>query len=71
MDITKCSGGNCPLKEKCKRFTAKDSKQMKSLMPAPFKINKGMFECDLFWGEQSGYLLEMLKSILKGEKHKN
>ena len=24
-DITKCEGKDCPLKEKCYRFTAKDS----------------------------------------------
>ena len=65
MDITKCNGLNCPLKEKCYRFTAPKGERQ-SWIKAPFKIDKGKFDCEMFWGEASELLLEQMKGIMKG-----
>jgi hypothetical protein len=49
-DITCCEGTNCPLKEKCYRFTAPKSELYQSyLMKEPFREEKGKTVCDLFW----------------------
>ena len=44
-DISKCSGKDCPLKERCYRYTAKSDKYMQSYI-AP-KYEDG--ECENYW----------------------
>lgn len=48
MDITKCKGEDCPIKENCKRFTAKESLMQSYFIESPFNDNK----CDMYWGEK-------------------
>jgi hypothetical protein len=67
MDIDKCDGKNCIVKEKCKRFTSVTNVN-EWVISAPFKIDKGWFTCELFWGESSELLLEQLKNIMNGDK---
>ena len=48
MDGTKCEGTNCPLKEKCYRYTAKANKYYQSYfteIPYDFKTKK----CEYLW----------------------
>lgn len=66
MDITKCSGDKCPIKESCHRYTASPSKPQYSII-APFKVIDGVFSCDMFWGVGAQRQYELLKSITKGE----
>ena len=67
MDIQKCDGKDCIVKEKCKRFTA--TKSIPDwFIAAPFTIDKGLFKCEMFWGYPSDLLLEQLKSIMNGSK---
>ena len=66
-DITMCSYLGCPLRNKCYRATAKPDKYQ-SYVTNPSKIEHGKFVCDMYWGEQSHYLLEQMKSILSGKK---
>ena len=48
-DITMCKGTNCPLKEKCYRYTAKPNKYWQSwFYEAPVKNGK----CDHFWEDK-------------------
>ena len=68
MDITMCKGGKCPLKEKCRRFTARQSMMQSYLTVPPFRIDRGKFICDMFWGDKSDYLFETLKSIMTNGK---
>ena len=65
MDITKCSGDKCPIKESCHRYTAKAGEYQSYLIETPFEINDGVFSCDMFWGEQAEGILNQLKDILK------
>ncbi len=44
-DITKCSGKDCPMKDKCYRFTAKDGFWQSYFTKVP---NKGK-KCNQFW----------------------
>ena len=57
-DISKCSGTDCPHKEKCYRFTA----------PADeYFVNPPIKEdgtCDFFWGKTQTDILSQLKEIL-------
>jgi hypothetical protein len=48
-DITMCKGTNCPLKEKCFRFTAKADEYQSYFNESPLKDDK----CDMYWGEKS------------------
>ena len=60
-DITKCKGINCPIKEKCKRYTAKESMLQSYFMESPIKDNK----CDMYWGEHNESIFNQLKEITK------
>lgn len=45
VDITKCFGGDCPLKDKCYRFTAPAGEYMQSYFRKP--MNSGN-DCEYF-----------------------
>jgi hypothetical protein len=59
-DITKCNGQGCPVKEKCYRYTAKESMYQSYFSEPPIKDNK----CDMYWGENSEYIFNQLKEII-------
>jgi hypothetical protein len=44
-DITKCFGIDCPLKEKCFRFTSLASVNQSYFINSPIKDGK----CDMYW----------------------
>ena len=58
-DITKCMGDGCPIKEKCYRYTAKESTYQSYFTKAPFDGEK----CDMYWGENAEYILKKLIDI--------
>ena len=49
MDITKCTGEGCPVKEKCFRFTTKASGSYFTEVPC---VLEPVFLCDYFWGDK-------------------
>ena len=50
MDISKCANKECPLRDKCWRFTAPDSPYRQAYADFEFKVNeKGEVKCDYFW----------------------
>ena len=57
MDITKCKGTDCSLKESCYRYTAKPDDYQSWFTEPPIKDNK----CDMYWGENAEYILETVK----------
>lgn len=67
-DITMCQNKDCPLKDKCYRFTAEPKKMQSYFAENPSSINKSKFECSMFYGDSAQYLLEQLKSIMKHER---
>jgi len=65
-DISMCSGKGCELKEKCYRYTAQKSKYMQSYFTIP--PIKGD-ECDMYWGEKSQSVFNLLKDITDGKSN--
>lgn len=46
-DITKCEGGDCPLKERCYRYTAEaDELHQSYFVEVPYNGT----DCDHYWG---------------------
>ena len=63
-DITCCSGKNCPVKEKCYRFTAPTSEYRQSyFFTPPFEIKDGVFTCEMYWGKNTESIYKQLKDI--------
>ncbi len=68
-DITMCEGTNCPVKEKCFRFTAKPSKYHQTYFAdVPGEIKDGKFTCSYFWGKATQETFEQLVKIINGEE---
>lgn len=70
-DITKCPGDNCPVKERCYRFTAPSSIHQSYFAELPGKLDTGttppVWRCDMFWGKQQDAIMETLQTIFKGQ----
>jgi hypothetical protein len=60
MDITKCKGDGCPVKERCYRFTAKADVYQSYFADIPLKDGK----CDEFWGENNQEIHHQLKEMV-------
>lgn len=66
-DISKCPGNGCPVKEKCYRYSAKDGVWQSWFAKEPFKISKkGVFKCDMFWGDDAERLYNQIVDIVNG-----
>lgn len=63
MDITKCSGDGCIIKEHCKRFTAESSYMQSWFTTPPFNLEGDKFSCDFFWSATQDSILEQLLKI--------
>lgn len=64
-DITMCTGENCPVKNKCYRHTASPNVRQAYFLFPPFREGK----CEMFWGEQSEFIFNQLKSITNGKSN--
>lgn len=51
-DISKCLNSDCPLKEMCYRFTAKDSEYSQAYSNFSPKEENGEITCDYFWSNE-------------------
>lgn len=60
-DITKCDPVDCPVKEKCYRFTSQASEYQSYFAKQPSEIIDGKFTCDMYWGENAQNIWNMLK----------
>lgn len=68
MDITKCKGTDCLIKEKCIRYTAKETPHLQSwFVNMPFKIKDNKFTCDVYWGENAENIFNQLNDIVNGK----
>jgi hypothetical protein len=66
-DITKCKGINCPVRDNCYRYTARDSGFYQSWFVDNNvgKMVDNKFSCDMYWGENAEAVWEELKEITK------
>ena len=60
-DISKCEGGDCPLKKNCYRYISADSMRQAYFVDPPYIGD----DCDMFWGFD---IDNDLKEIHKYEK---
>jgi hypothetical protein len=68
MDITKCYGEGCPVRNNCYRFTASANEMWQSYFAEPpGKTEDGKFVCEMYWGEKSQSILNQLKDITDGK----
>lgn len=69
-DLTKCSGENCPIKNRCHRYTASPDEYQSYFMEMPCRWNydhdPATFQCDMFWGDDNEQVMNHLKMILDG-----
>jgi hypothetical protein len=65
-DITMCSGEGCPVKQKCKRFTAIANEHWQSWFAAP-PIEDG--KCEMYWGDNAESVFNQLKDITSGNEN--
>jgi hypothetical protein len=63
MDGTKCSGKDCPVKEKCYRFTAEASERQSYFFKPPFEIKDDLVICEMYWGQNAENIWKQLKDI--------
>ena len=67
-DITKCHGFDCPVKENCKRFTAKHNEIWQAyFLDPPHTLTDNVFKCDMFWGDKSEAIMQQLMGIVTGK----
>lgn len=69
-DITICSGDGCPVKEHCVRFLTPPDEHLQAyfLKPPGKRDKKGIWECDMFWGERQEAIMNQLKNIVNGSE---
>jgi hypothetical protein len=63
-DITKCPGNDCPVKNKCYRYTAPASMKHQYFWNIPGKTENNKFTCDMYWGDNAESIFNDLKEIL-------
>lgn len=66
-DITKCTGTDCPVKEKCFRFTSEPNEHQSYFVDVPGKLEGNEFTCSYFWGKATQETFEQLIKIVNGE----
>lgn len=63
IDITKCSGANCPVKDKCYRYTSPASPSQSYFWDTPGKMEGKQFSCDMYFSENAQSIWEELNRI--------
>jgi hypothetical protein len=58
-------GTNCPMKESCYRYTAKDGMMQSYFLEPPFTMEYEKFNCEMYWGEIGKSIYKQLKDITK------
>jgi hypothetical protein len=67
-DITKCYGDDCPIKNKCYRYTAfANYDQQSYFTEIPGKTENGKFTCEMYWGVNNEAIWNQLKDITNGK----
>lgn len=64
-DITMCHGFECPVKEKCKRFSAKPNEHWQAyFLEPPYKKTDTSFTCYYYWGDGAEAIWKQLNDIM-------
>jgi hypothetical protein len=63
-DITLCKGGECPLKETCRRYTTPPNPERQWVFTTiPYDDS----ECDMYWGINQDNFYDQLKKIVSSK----
>ena len=65
IDITKCPGGNCPLKPKCLRYTGDMGEHQMIFTKPPYRIYRKTFKCVLLYADNRESLISELNKKLR------
>ena len=69
-DITMCPSTDCPVKDKCHRFTANKNELWQSyFLDVPGKIENDKFTCDMYWGDNAESIWNLLKDVTNSDKN--
>lgn len=78
-DLTMCRGGECPLKNRCYRFTASPDEYQSYFAEIPGRwdcrketIGDKVFDhrdfvCNMYWGERQEDIMDQLNKIVQGQ----
>jgi hypothetical protein len=66
-DITKCPGNDCPVKNKCYRYTAPASARQSYFWNIPGKTEDNKFTCSMYWGDNAESTFNQLKEIFNNQ----
>jgi hypothetical protein len=67
-DMTMCHGFDCPVKEKCKRFSSIPNEHWQAyFLNPPYTITDKVFECNMFWGDTQDAIMKQLMGIVTGK----
>jgi hypothetical protein len=61
-DVTMCEGIDCPIRNKCYRYTAKPSEYWQAYFTEP-PIKDG--KCGMYWGENAEAVWNQLKEVVE------
>ena len=62
-DITKCTYEDCPVKNKCYRYTSEVGVLQSYFLDAPYQIVEGKFTCEMFLCDNAEAIWNQLKNI--------
>ena len=60
-DITKCRDNECPIKEKCLRWTTPSGVRQSYFIDSPRQVGY----CPMFWGDNQSKIYEKLEEIMR------
>ena len=66
-DMTKCTGIDCKLKDKCYRYTAENNDNKQSFFTKPPLDKLG--DCEFFWGLNQDHIYKFIKDITNGKSN--
>lgn len=66
-DMTKCTGIDCKLKDKCYRYAEKSNNNKESYFTIPPLDKLG--DCEMFWGLNQEHTYKYLKDITNGKSN--
>lgn len=69
LEITKCKGRGCPIKDKCYRYIGENLKTQSYFLIEPFQyFDEGnTFSCAMFWGDNANQIFNKISTIVKNQ----
>ena len=60
-----CPGTDCPMKQSCRRFTARSNDHWQAyFLEPPYDKTDTSFTCDFYWGENAEAIWKQLNNVM-------